>query len=145
MNEKLTLIFEQLEFNNWYESLSKMRSEQRLEDYSNNEVIELTKKMGFDVKYYKKENFFRYVNEFNGIQTNLNFSLKYGLVELILDLVINGERIRTGGPFTYIYRLLNNGEVIKNPSFKDYNELEFILNESFRFIEKLNLKLREEF
>lgn len=125
--------------------LCKNRSEKTFENYSNETVVEIIEKLGFSVKYNKKENFFKYQFKSDRIETQLNIALKYGVIELILGIVSNGERIKVGGPFGYIYKSLNNGEKVKPANFRNYDELKLILEQVFSFIDKFNQELKTEF
>lgn len=115
--------------------------ESRMEDYSSDKVIRVATNLGFDLSYNKKENFFKLLENNEGLETQLNISLKYGSVELILGIVKNGERYTVGGPFGMIARLLGESEKIKKPAFTSYDQLRDILKGSFTIYNDIKIGL----
>jgi hypothetical protein len=104
-------------------------------------VLEIIKVCGYeDVKYFKSESFFS-VEDFkkSKIGVGLNLSVKYGLVELILNVKIH-DKI-DGGPFGFIINLLGSEERIEDPRFSTYEELREILNEAFVIYEDFKKEL----
>lgn len=144
IDNRLIPVFNRLNFTDWYRLLCENRTENTFENYTNETIVEIIEKLGFNVKYNKNENFFKYQFKSDGIETQLNISLKYGIIELILGIVFNGKRIKVGGPFGFIYKSLNNGERIKPANFNNYEELELILEQVFSFIDKFNQELKIE-
>lgn len=133
LDERIRPVLESTGFVQRYKKLSEDNRgvESKMENYSNEEVINIANDLGYEINYNRKENFFKLLENDLGLKTQLNISLKYGLVELILDVVKDGERYSVGGPFGMITRLLGEEERVKYPAFSNYNELRSILKEAF--------------
>jgi len=63
---------------------NQYRFEETFENYSNEKVIEIVKELGYSAKHKKKENFFQIIETINEMKFYFHFSLKYGLVEVIM-------------------------------------------------------------
>lgn len=139
LDEGLRSILENMAVINRYKKLSHENGDlgNKMKVYSNDEVIKIASGLGYNLSYNKKENFFKLLEKNDGLETQLNISLKYGLVELILGIVEDGDRYEVGGPFGVITRLLGEEERIKYPAFKDYDQLRNILRESFGIYEDI--------
>lgn len=121
---------QKISFPERYKSLSERfsYSSQSLQQYSNETVIQIVADLG--LRFVKKDNFFT-VQERNGdFDFNLNISLKYGSVESILGVQSKEKGIVDGGPFGVVYRqVMENDERVKLPSFRNYEDLQEILQE----------------
>ena len=141
-----------LEKINLYERHSNIsnqyRFEETFENYSNDEVIKIVKELGYSAKYKKKENFFQIIETINEMKFYFHFSLKYGLVEVIMYWeCINNKDIWGGGTFAGICKkieIAKNEEkegYIKKARFRNYKDLKNILREYFLIYEDLKTEV----
>ena len=141
-----------LEKINLYERHSNIsnqyRFEETFENYSNEKVIEIVKELGYSAKYKKKENFFQIIETINEMRFYFHFSLKYGLVEIIMYWeCINNKDKWGGGTFAGICKkieIAKNEEkegYIKKARFRNYEDLKNILREYFLIYEDLKTEV----
>ncbi|WP_152657715.1 hypothetical protein [Oceanobacillus sp. CFH 90083] len=101
---------------------------------------------GYTVTYDRRENFFRVedvVDEELVMAVHIIFVTDR--VDLIWTVVRNGE-VRLGSSWTVYSRLLIDPKYrIKMPAFKNYDELEGILEESFEMYEEFKAILIKEY
>ena len=85
LSKKELEIFEKINLYERHSNISNQyRFEDKLKDYSKENVLDLIKKLGYTAKYVKKNNFFK-IEEKNGIiKFYLNICLKYSNVELVI-------------------------------------------------------------
>ena len=140
--EKINLYDRYRDINNLY------RFEETFENYSNDEVIKIVKELGYTAKYRKKENFFQIIETTNKLKFYFHFSLKYGLVEIIMYWeCINNKDIWGGGTFAGICKkieIVKNEEKkgdIKKARFRNYEDLKNILREYFLIYEDLKTEV----
>ena len=140
--EKINLYDRYRDINNLY------RFEETFENYSNDEVIKIVKELGYSAKYRKKENFFQIIETTNKLKFYFHFSLKYGLVEVIMYWeCINNKDIWGGGTFAGICKkieIAKNEEkegYIKKARFRNYEDLKNILREYFLIYEDLKTEV----
>ena len=140
--EKINLYDRYRDINNLY------RFEETFENYSNDEVIKIVKELGYTAKYRKKENFFQIIETINEMRFYFHFSLKYGLVEVIMYWeCINDKDKWGGGTFAGICKkieIAKNEEkegYIKDACFTNYEDLKNILREYFLIYEDLKISL----
>lgn len=145
LDDRVRPVLEDTSFIERYRKLSHENSDldNKMKNYSCNEVIKIAAELGHELTFNEKENFFKLLENNGGLETQLNISLKYGLVELILGIVKDGERYSVGGPFGMITRLMGESERIKYPVFTDYDQLKNILKESFSIYEDIKKGLLE--
>ena len=140
--EKINLYDRYRDINNLY------RFEETFENYSNDEVIKIVKELGYSAKYRKKENFFQIIETINEMKFYFHFSLKYGLVEVIMYWeCINDKDKWGGGTFAGICKkieIAKNEEkegYIKKARFRNYEDLKNILREYFLIYEDLKTEV----
>ena len=140
--EKINLYDRYRDINNLY------RFEETFENYSNDEVIKIVKELGYTAKYRKKENFFQIIETTNKLKFYFHFSLKYGLVEVIMYWeCINDKDKWGGGTFAGICKkieIAKNEEkegYIKDARFRNYEDLKNILREYFLIYEDLKTEV----
>ena len=145
LSKKEFEIFEKINLYERYSNISNQyRFEETFENYSNEKVIEIVKELGYSAKYKKKENFFQIIETINEMKFYFHFSLKYGLVEVIMYWeCINNKDIWGGGTFAGICKkieIAKNEEkegYIKDARFRNYEDLKNILREYFLIYEDL--------
>jgi len=139
IDERIKIVLEKIGFESRYKSLGSDfgNQEHRLENYTEEKIQETFKDLGYKPKYFAKENFYQLKQEKSGVEITLNVSLKFGSVELILDVIVDKERYTVGGPFGMIYRLMGNVNRVKRPSFSNYFELKLILLRSVAIYEDI--------
>ena len=149
LSKKELEIFEKINLYERHSNISNQyRFEETFENYSNDEVIKIVKELGYSAKYKKKENFFQIIETINEMKFYFHFSLKYGLVEIIIYWeCINNKDIWGGGTFAGICKkieIAKNEEkegYIKKARFRNYEDLKNILREYFLIYEDLKISL----
>lgn len=115
------------------------------EDYSNKEVLKIIESFGYSVKYDKRESFFGIKESINTYQFCFNINCKYGIVELIWDVIKEDKRLTLGGPWGLIGDLLIGDECdIKKPAFRNYEDLKEILKDAFSIYEDFKQELLKQ-
>ena len=143
LSKKDLEIFEKINLYERHSNISNQyRFEETFENYSNDEVIKIVKELGYSAKYRKKENFFQIIETTNKLKFYFHFSLKYGLVEVIMYWeCINNKDKWGGGTFAGICKkieIAKNEEkegYIKDARFRNYEDLKNILREYFLIYE----------
>ena len=149
LSKKELEIFEKINLYDRYRDINNQyRFEETFENYSNDEVIKIVKELGYTAKYRKKENFFQIIETINEMRFYFHFSLKYGLVEVIMYWeCINNKDIWGGGTFAGICKkieIAKNEEkegYIKKARFRNYEDLKNILREYFLIYEDLKTEV----
>ena len=149
LSKKEFEIFEKINLYERYSNISNQyRFEETFENYSNDEVIKIVKELGYTAKYRKKENFFQIIETTNKLKFYFHFSLKYGLVEIIMYWeCINNKDKWGGGTFAGICKkieIAKNEEkegYIKDARFRNYEDLKNILREYFLIYEDLKTEV----
>ena len=149
LSKKELEIFEKINLYERHSNISNQyRFEETFENYSNDEVIKIVKELGYSAKYRKKENFFQIIEITNKLKFYFHFSLKYGLVEVIMYWeCINNKDIWGGGTFAGICKkieIAKNKEkegYIKKARFRNYEDLKNILREYFLIYEDLKTEV----
>ena len=149
LNKKELEIYEKINLYKRHYALSVQNNyENTFENYSNEKVIEIVKELGYTAKYRKKENFFQIIETINEMKFYFHFSLKYGLVEVIMYWeCINNKDIWGGGTFAGICKkieIAKNEEkegYIKDACFRNYEDLKNILREYFLIYEDLKTEV----
>ena len=149
LSKKELEIFEKINLYDRYRDINNLyRFEETFENYSNDEVIKIVKELGYSAKYRKKENFFQIIETTNKLKFYFHFSLKYGLVEVIMYWeCINNKDIWGGGTFAGICKkieIAKNEEkegYIKDARFRNYEDLKNILREYFLIYEDLKTEV----
>ena len=143
LSKKELEIFEKINLYERHSNISNQyRFEETFENYSNDEVIKIVKELGYSAKYKKKENFFQIIETINEMKFYFHFSLKYGLVEVIMYWeCINNKDIWGGGTFAGICKKIEIAKkeekegYIKKARFRNYEDLKNILREYFLIYE----------
>ena len=149
LSKKELEIFEKIHLYDRYSYISNQyRYEDKSKDYSNDKTIEIVKELGYSAKYRKKEKFFQIIETIDGIKFYFHFSLKYGLVEVIMYWeCINNKDKWGGGTFAGICKkieIAKNEEkegYIKKARFRNYEDLKNILREYFLIYEDLKTEV----
>ena len=149
LSKKELEIFEKINLYERHSNISNQyRFEETFENYSNDEVIKIVKELGYTAKYRKKENFFQIIETTNKLKFYFHFSLKYGLVEVIMYWeCINNKDKWCGGTFAGICKkieIAKNEEkegYIKKARFRNYEDLKNILREYFLIYEDLKTEV----
>ena len=149
LSKKELEIFEKINLYERHSNISNQyRFEETFENYSNDEVIKIVKELGYTAKYRKKENFFQIIETTNKLKFYFHFSLKYGLVEIIIYWeCINNKDKWGGGTFAGICKkieIAKNEEkegYIKKARFRNYEDLKNILREYFLIYEDLKTEV----
>ena len=149
LSKKELEIYEKINLYERHSNISNQyRFEETFENYSNDEVIKIVKELGYSAKYRKKENFFQIIETTNKLKFYFHFSLKYGLVEVIMYWeCINNKDKWGGGTFAGICKkieIAKNEEkegYIKDACFRNYEDLKNILREYFLIYEDLKTEV----
>ena len=143
LSKKELEIFEKIHLYERHSNISNQyRFEETFENYSNDEVIKIVKELGYTAKYRKKENFFQIIETTNKLKFYFHFSLKYGMVEVIIFWEYeNNKDLSGGGLLSVVCKLIEiakNEEkegYIKKARFRNYEDLKNILREYFLIYE----------
>ena len=143
LSKKELEIFEKINLYDRYRDINNLyRFEETFENYSNDEVIKIVKELGYTAKYRKKENFFQIIETTNKLKFYFHFSLKYGMVEVIIFWEYeNNKDLSGGGLLSVVCKLIEiakNEEkegYIKKARFRNYEDLKNILREYFLIYE----------
>ena len=142
LSKKELEIFEKINLYDRYRDINNLyRFEETFENYSNDEVIKIVKELGYTAKYRKKENFFQIIETINEMRFYFHFSLKYGLVEIIMGMMDKNKKNIIGGLVPNICKkieIVKNEEKkgdIKKARFRNYEDLKNILREYFLIYE----------
>ena len=149
LSKKEFEIFEKINLYERHSNISNQyRFEETFENYSNDEVIKIVKELGYTAKYRKKENFFQIIETTNKLKFYFHFSLKYGLVEVIMYWEYKKNKdVWGGGDFAGLCKLIeiSRGEemegYIRKPCFRNYEDLKNILREYFLIYEDLKTEV----
>ena len=148
LSKKELEIFEKINLYDRYRDINNLyRFEETFENYSNDEVIKIVKELGYTAKYRKKENFFQIIETINEMRFYFHFSLKYGLVEIIMGMMDKNKKNIIGGLVPNICKkieIVKNEEKkgdIKKARFRDYEDLKNILREYFLIYEDLKTEV----
>ena len=149
LSKKELEIFEKINLYERHSNISNQyRFEETFENYSNDEVIEIVKELGYSAKYRKKEKFFQIIETIDGIKFYFHFSLEYGMVEVIIFWEYeNNKDLSGGGLLSVVCKLIEiakNEEkegYIKKARFRNYEDLKNILREYFLIYEDLKISL----
>ena len=149
LSKKELEIFEKINLYERHSNISNQyRFEETFENYSNEKVIEIVKELGYTAKYRRKENFFQIIETTSKIKFYFHFSLKYGLVEIIIYWEYKKNKdVWGGGDFAGLCKLIeiSRGEemegYIRKPCFRNYEDLKNILREYFLIYEDLKTEV----
>ena len=149
LSKKELEIFEKIDLYERHSNISNQyRFEETFENYSNEKVIEIVKELGYTAKYRRKENFFQIIETTSKIKFYFHFSLKYGLVEIIIYWEYKKNKdVWGGGDFAGLCKLIeiSRGEemegYIRKPCFRNYEDLKNILREYFLIYEDLKTEV----
>ena len=149
LSKKELEIFEKINLYERHSNISNQyRFEETFENYSNEKVIEIVKELGYSAKYKKKENFFQIIETINEMRFYFHFSLKYGMVEVIIFWEYeNNKDLSGGGLLSVVCKLIEiakNEEkegYIKDARFRNYEDLKNILREYFLIYEDLKTEV----
>ena len=148
LSKKELEIFEKIHLYERHSNISNLyRFEETFENYSNDEVIKIVKELGYTAKYRKKENFFQIIETINEMRFYFHFSLKYGLVEIIMGMMDKNKKNIIGGLVPNICKkieIVKNEEKkgdIKKARFRNYEDLKNILREYFLIYEDLKTEV----
>ena len=149
LSKKELEIFEKINLYERHSNISNQyRFEETFEKYSNDEAIKTVKELGYSAKYRKKENFFQIIETTNKLKFYFHFSLKYGMVEVIIFWEYeNNKDLSGGGLLSVVCKLIEiakNEEkegYIKKARFRNYEDLKNILREYFLIYEDLKTEV----
>ncbi|WP_430612013.1 hypothetical protein [Flavobacterium sp. JP2137] len=152
LNSREIKIYKNIDFIRRYEALSTNFQIDDELNYSKEEVVSIIKALGYDVKFMKKNNFFKIEQKIDGIKFYFHICLKYSLVELIVGALYNENNIFiTGDVFGGLYKDMQPlqgvelGKGINKPSFSSYSELTEILKEAFSIYEDFKTEVIKEY
>jgi hypothetical protein len=130
LSKKELEIFEKINLYKRHSNISNQyRFEETFENYSNDEAIKTVEELGYSAKYRKKENFFQIIETINEMKFYFHFSLKYGLVEIIMGMMDKNKKNIIGGLVPNICKkieIVKNEEKkgdIKKARFRNYEDL----------------------
>lgn len=145
MQEFRNKVFSAIDFYERYSALSSRtrKNELRLETTDKKKVIEILDTLGYKAKYVAKGSFYRIADNVGNWEFNIHFSLKYGLAEIIFGLKEANSKQGLGGTSSGIcedilyYKGIEADELIKDPSFDNYNTLKDIFEVALSIYEDM--------
>jgi len=153
LSKKLENLYDSIQLFERYNKLSEeyRHSDELLEKTDKKKVIQIFENFGYKAKYRSGEKFYQITEEICNYQFYFHVSLRYGKVELIFGLKkeINGEHY--GGSITSVCKRIEitkedvSEGYIKKPSFKSYQQLENILQESLLIYEDFKKEFVKEY
>ena len=153
-NSKEYMVYKNIDFANRFEDISKNHQyfEDRLINYSKEEVINLISELGYKSKYIKSDIFFKTQDKILNIRFYFHICVRRGIVELIIGAVnTDNDEFITGGVFGNLYDDIKDAEEIvldtrvRNPLFRDYEDLRNILKEAFSIYEDFKREVVKEY
>ena len=141
MDKQMVKVLNSIRFPERYEALRIQYSfdlKESFEDYDNPYVLEMLQEVGYITpKYQKGENFFQSIKKVGLYRFEHKIKTKYGIVELIWDVMKNNQYY-TGNSFSNLeYELLNLEERHPLPIFRNYEDLRGILTLAFQMFEDM--------
>ena len=141
MDQKTIQILNSIHFAERYKKLYKQYSSnfnESFNNYDNQYVLKLLQEVGYITpKYHKGENFFQSIINVGLYRFEHKIKTKYGIVELIWDVMKNNQYF-TGNSFSNLeYELLNLEERHPLPIFRNYEDLREILTIAFQMFEDM--------
>lgn len=115
-----------------------------LKSFSNDKVIDLIKSLGYEVRFFKREDYFSIVENISTYRFQFNLVLKGGFVEFIWGIWANEKPLESlSGPWGLIAESIGFPGPIRKPIFRDYTDLSLILKTSFEIYDDLKRSLLE--
>lgn len=142
VDSRIIEILNKIEFTKNYKALVDTFNSGNMEHHSVDEVKSIFNDLGYTVTYNKKEDFYKLEVVNNTLTIQTNFSLKFGSVEIILGILLDGERIKVGGPFGFLYRKLTS-ERISKPLYDNYGDLKQIFTKAISISLEIEKELSE--
>ena len=141
MDQKTIQILNSIHFAERYKKIYKQYSfnfNESFNNYDNRYVLKLLQEVGYiDIKYQKRENFFQSIKKVGPYRFEHKIKTKYGIVELIWDVMKNNQYF-TGNSFSNLeFELLNLEERHPLPIFRNYEDLREILTIAFQMFEDM--------
>jgi hypothetical protein len=147
LNKKLKEVLAAIDFTSRYKHISTKHQ------YTDNSiklevdsVLLMLSELGYVFKYIKSESFFKLLVKHAPFQLQFNISLKYGNVELIWDVLENGQRLSLGlGTWSNISSLLlDDGKKVLMPKCRNSDDLREILKEALSIYEDFKVELLKQ-
>lgn len=136
IDSRIIPVFQDVAFVKRYKELVDRSSEKGMQVYDVNVVQGIFNQLGHSAQYNKSENFFKVLLKSHLVELQINISLKHGALELILGIIVDGERYKVGGPFGFIYRSLTRERIAK-PIFSNYDELGLLIDNVLVLVEDI--------
>ena len=141
ITEEAKEVWKKADYIDKYNSISdRYITENTLEKPDKDKVIVILKNIGYsDTKYDRKENFYSVEDKKSSkIESYINISLKYGVLEIISGIKVISNDIYIPTTPNLVFRLLGKREELpKKPTFSNYDELERLLKETLDLYESL--------
>ena len=148
MTNKELDFFEELNIHAWYSELSNdfmCEVEEMLEKPSRKEIEQVLDKFGYCYKYQPESKIYCFITIFDGIEFNCNPELRRGMVRVsFFAKNLKTGRI-VGSQFSVISRMMeimkgqDSGAYIRNPRYRNYEELYQILERVFNKYEEFKV------
>ncbi len=148
MNKTISIVAEymKIDFVNRYKNLCI-----KYNDYNNSLRGNQTEiyssvfcELGYNVKYFKRETFYKFEEKLEDYRFVLQFVLKDGLVEAMIYPEINNTFCVPDGRFDFVAKEIDNSFERRKytlPNYSNKEELELILKEIFSIYEDLKTEL----
>jgi hypothetical protein len=143
VNSSLIPILNDINFSERFADLSKRYSdfEARLINDEFNAIEKQIQSFGYKLKFSKSENFFKLVESIKPYKIQFNIVIQRGIIEFIIGLEKNGERLKMGGSVCGAIEFLTEKSFTSKPIYSNYEDLEVILKEAFSIYEDFKAEL----
>lgn len=121
-------VLNEINFIRSYEDLSGSFSK-RDEDfkYSNDEIINIAKKAGCNLKYSKSKEFY-FEEKCDDYSFGFGFTIRFHSLELGCSIKNENLGIDTSAPWGFLVKLMSDNTIkVKKPMFSSYKDLEGVL------------------
>ncbi len=142
-------ILDKIDFYNRYKSLSEEhRIENRLEKQEIQKVLDIFQDLGYSAKFNKSERFYKILEKSEICEFYCHFSLKYGLVEIILGGTDLASDVHLGDVAAGLCKDMEIAKnditdgYIRDPGFTSYEELENILIKALALYEDFKIEFK---
>lgn len=149
-NLNITFIYNKINFVQRYQKICEKYNdfENRLRDNKPEIYSNIIKKFGYKASYYKGETFYRIEENVENIIFGIQFTLKHGIVEIMLDTKFKNQWCVPDGRIDFMCKEIDENfdrEKYNLPKYKSYEELEEILIGIFSIYEDFKLEFLKEY
>jgi hypothetical protein len=146
VNSSLVPILKDIHFSDRFINLSNKYTDfdKRLVSDDFNEIEKSIQSFEYNFKFNKSENFFKLIENIKPYKIQFNVVIQRGIVEFIIGIEKDGERLKMGGSVCGAVEFLIGKSFTSKPIYKDYEDLQAILKEAFSIYEDFKAELLKQ-